>query len=105
MTDLNLRTLQRHDAFQVTLVGPLNAHTAARLRAELNRRSSTRVELHLHDCTGIDLDGLFALSLAHTAATQAGGSLHLADVPPLIAHYLHDHNADHLLWPPPATDP
>ncbi|GAA4728966.1 hypothetical protein GCM10023350_10200 [Nocardioides endophyticus] len=105
MPDLYLNTHQHHHAVHVTLVGPLNARTAPRLRAELNPHSSTRVQLHMRDCTGIDLDGLFALSLAHTAAAEAGGSLDLADVPPLIAHYLHDHHADHLLEPPSAEQP
>jgi hypothetical protein len=59
----------------------------------------------MRECTGIDLDGLFALSLAHTASARAGGALDLAEVPPLIARYLRDHHADHLLEPPPAHGP
>lgn len=103
MSNLYLRTRCTPQALHVTLVGPVTAKTAPRLRAELSPHAGEHVELQLRDCTSIDVDGLFALVLAHQASAEAGGSLHLVNVPPLIEHYLHDHHAGHLLNSPGDT--
>ena len=107
MPGLYLRTHLEAGTVHVTLVGPLNARTAPDLHAALSPHARAVVSLRLRACTGLDLDGLFAVLLAHIEAGESGGALHVVEVPPLIAQYLTDHRSGHLLDPPtpPALAP
>lgn len=103
MAGLYLRSRVGPGVVDITVVGPLTGQTTPRPRAALGPHSSTMVRLRLRDCTAIDPDGVFALLLAHLEAGDAGGAIHLLDVPPLIEHYLHTRHASHLLDPSAPT--
>jgi hypothetical protein len=99
MTDLYLRSRVRPDAVEMGLVGWLTARTTTRLRQALEPHRSVVCRVRLRDCTGIDLDGVFALLVADMEAGEAGGAVRLFDVPPLVERYLRQHHAGHLLDP------
>jgi hypothetical protein len=97
MANLLLAAHERPGVVDIAVLGPLTADTNHHVRETLNRHSSTVTRLRLRACTAIDHEGPCALLLAHIEAGEAGGSVHLVEVPPLIEHYVHRHNAGHLL--------
>lgn len=100
MTALELHT-KRHDGrLQVSVTGPLDRHTLGTLREHLRRilaARATHVDLDLGDCDSVDVDGLLALDVAHSAARRHGSRLRLTNVPPAIARSIQQHNLGHLL--------
>ena len=104
MGDLYLCTQARPDAVDIDLVGALTSRTASQVRAALSPHRSMLTRLRLHGCTGIDLEGVFALLAAEMEAREAGGEIQLLEVPPLIERYLHHHNGTHLLARPQLPD-
>ncbi|HWM07450.1 MAG TPA: STAS domain-containing protein [Actinophytocola sp.] len=99
MGDIYLCTQARPDAVDIDLVGALTSRTASQVRAALSPYRSMLSRLRLRGCTGIDLDGVFALLAAEMEAREAGGEIQLLEVPPLIERYLHQ-SAAHLLARP-----
>jgi len=104
MGDLYLCTRVRPDAVDLDLVGTLTSQTSAQLRAALSPHRSMLSRVRLRGCTGIDLDGVFALLAADMEAREAGGEIRLLDVPPLIERYLYQRHAGHLLARPALTE-
>ena len=104
MGELYLCTQARPDAVDIDLVGALTSRTTTQVRAALSPHRSTLSRLRLRGCTGIDLDGVFALRAAEMEAREAGGEIQLLDVPALIERYLHHHHAAHLLARPQLPD-
>lgn len=104
MAALEICEHREHDGWiRLRVLGPINRATAATLRERLTDHLTHRVRLDLGCCTGIDLDGLLALAVAHDSAAARGGALLLGPVPPLIGDYVRSHNMGHLLAkdPPP----
>jgi hypothetical protein len=99
MGDLYLCTQARPDAVEIDLVGELTSRTTTQVRAALSPHRSTLTRLRLRGCTGIDLDGVFALLAADMEAREAGGEIQLLEVPPFIERYLHHHHAAQLARP------
>jgi ABC-type transporter Mla MlaB component len=95
---------------ELGICGPLTRATTPALRDYLRQLliqpheasgpGGARVRLDMSCCTNIDLDGLLALAVAQHAAQLRGGDLHLVRVPPLVDHYVRQHNFDHLLTDP-----
>jgi hypothetical protein len=77
MGDLYLCTQARPDVVDIDLVGALTSRTTAQVRAALSPHRSTLSRLRLRGCTGIDLDGVFALLAADMEAREAGGEIQL----------------------------
>lgn len=94
-----LRYWQTNDADGVCigLVGSMTRGSTNMLRELLAPAKGHHVELDLAECTGIDLDGAFALAAAEQALVAAGGTLRLCQVPAPIEDYLRTHHMDHLL--------
>lgn len=97
MSDLYLSENDHGDWVELMLLGPVNHHTTKTLRTYLRPLAGRHVQLNLTNCTGVDLDGAFALDVLHAETDAKGGSITLAHVPALIAHYLRDHHMGHLL--------
>jgi anti-anti-sigma regulatory factor len=95
-------------ATETGVVGPITQATTPALRDYLRRVIESApcpcLRLDLSCCTGINVDGMLALSVAQHAARSRGVDLRLVDVPPLIARQLRQHNFDDLLADP-ASDP
>jgi ABC-type transporter Mla MlaB component len=95
-----------HEPTELGICGPLTHATTPALRdylrqlLEASSPGCTRVRLDMSCCTNIDLHGLLALAVAQHAAQLRGGDLHLVRVPPLVDHYVRQHNFDHLLTGP-----
>ena len=97
---------------EIGVVGPLTHATASALRDALRRAigsdptdTAPRLRLNLACCTGIDVDGLLALSVAQHAARVRGGDLLLDHVPPLVERRLRQHGFGGLMNDPDADDP
>ena len=100
-----------HAPTELGICGPITHTTTPALRDYLRGLLDTtptpcpRVRLNMSCCTSIDVDGLLALAVAQQAADVRGGDLHLVQVPPLIDHYIRQHNFDSLLIDRAVEDP
>lgn len=101
MTALELDTRRRDGHLTVSVKGPISRHTLGSLREHLRHlfagRPDEPVDIDLHDCTDIDIDGLLALDVAYSAARKHDTSLRLTHVPAPIARTIDQHNLAHLL--------
>ncbi|MFE1782276.1 STAS domain-containing protein [Streptomyces sp. NPDC059506] len=79
---------ERGNAVRVTVAGDLDYNTAPELRRALDDVPFTpgvHVVLDLSALTFCDSSGITVLVAAHRLATDAGGSVSLAAVPPAVA--------------------
>lgn len=77
----------------LSLTGPLDHTTAPEVRNHLRELISTEqpcphLILDLSGCTGIDIQGLLAVSVPRQAARGRGGDLHLSDLPHVLRRHL-----------------
>jgi anti-anti-sigma regulatory factor len=81
---------------RVSIIGRLDRQTADAFTASLSLMlrdcdpTPTTVAVNLRCCTAMDADGLTSLERMRDAATDAGATLRLEDVPPLLEHLVRD---------------
>jgi anti-anti-sigma regulatory factor len=77
---------------RVSLIGRLDRQTADAFMAGLSQilrdcdSTPVTVAVNLRCCTAMDADGLTALQHIRDTVTDAGATLRLEDVPPLLEH-------------------